>query len=103
MVLDAHADLSAWKASRYHRRGQSAGALLHAGAWDMGEPSRLSRAPRSRPASAESGSSRKTIQHLEGGIIRKRSLVSDGDIVRSGQTLIELDDTRAGSERCSNT
>jgi len=45
----------------------------------------------------ESESSRKTIQHLEGGIIRK-ILVSDGDIVRSGQTLIELDDTRAGSE-----
>jgi HlyD family secretion protein len=45
----------------------------------------------------ESESSRKTIQHLEGGIV-KRILVSDGDIVRSGQTLIELDDTRAGSE-----
>ncbi|MDA9392035.1 hemolysin secretion protein D [Bradyrhizobium sp. CCBAU 45394] len=45
----------------------------------------------------ESESSRKTIQHLEGGIIRK-ILVSDGDIVRSGQTLIALDDTRAGSE-----
>jgi len=45
----------------------------------------------------ESESSRKTIQHLEGGIVRK-ILVSDGDIVRSGQTLIELDDTRAGSE-----
>lgn len=45
----------------------------------------------------ESESSRKTIQHLEGGIVRK-ILVSDGDIVRSGQTLIALDDTRAGSE-----
>src|SRR5689334_9778675 len=45
----------------------------------------------------ESESSRKTIQHLEGGIIRK-ILVSDGDIVRSGQTLIALDDTRADSE-----
>ncbi|WP_445216934.1 HlyD family type I secretion periplasmic adaptor subunit [Bradyrhizobium sp. Pa8] len=45
----------------------------------------------------ESESSRKTIQHLEGGIVRK-ILVSDGDIVRGGQTLIELDDTRAGSE-----
>jgi HlyD family secretion protein len=45
----------------------------------------------------ESESSRKTIQHLEGGIVRK-ILVSDGDIVRSGQTLIVLDDTRAGSE-----
>ncbi|WGD50749.1 HlyD family type I secretion periplasmic adaptor subunit [Bradyrhizobium sp. CB1650] len=45
----------------------------------------------------ESESSRKTIQHLEGGIIRK-ILVSDGDAVRSGQTLIALDDTRADSE-----
>lgn len=45
----------------------------------------------------ESESSRKTIQHLEGGIVRK-ILVSDGDIVRSGQTLIALDDTRASSE-----
>lgn len=45
----------------------------------------------------ESESSRKTIQHLEGGIVSK-ILVSDGDIVRSGQTLIALDDTRANSE-----
>lgn len=45
----------------------------------------------------ESESSRKTIQHLEGGIVRK-ILVADGDIVRSGQTLIALDDTRADSE-----
>jgi HlyD family secretion protein len=45
----------------------------------------------------ESESSRKTIQHLEGGIVSK-ILVSDGDIVRSGQTLIAMDDTRANSE-----
>lgn len=45
----------------------------------------------------ESESSRKTIQHLEGGIVSK-ILASDGDIVRSGQTLIALDDTRANSE-----
>ncbi|WP_247305183.1 HlyD family type I secretion periplasmic adaptor subunit [Bradyrhizobium sp. 179] len=45
----------------------------------------------------ESESSRKTIQHLEGGIVR-RILVSDGDIVRSGQMLIALDNTRAASE-----
>ncbi|WYJ39371.1 HlyD family type I secretion periplasmic adaptor subunit [Bradyrhizobium sp. 2S1] len=38
----------------------------------------------------ESESSRKTIQHLEGGIVR-RILVSDGDIVRSGQMLIALE------------
>jgi HlyD family secretion protein len=45
----------------------------------------------------ESESSRKTIQHLEGGIISK-ILVTDGDVVRTGQTLIALDDTRARAE-----
>ncbi|MFL6838971.1 MAG: biotin/lipoyl-binding protein, partial [Bradyrhizobium sp.] len=45
----------------------------------------------------ESESSRKTIQHLEGGII-KQILVSDGDVVRTGQTLIALDDTKARAE-----
>jgi HlyD family secretion protein len=47
--------------------------------------------------SVESESSRKTIQHLEGGIIRE-ILIADGDVVRSGQTLISLDDTKARSE-----
>jgi HlyD family secretion protein len=45
----------------------------------------------------ESESSRKTIQHLEGGIVRE-ILVSDGDVVRNGQTLITLDDTRVRTE-----
>jgi HlyD family secretion protein len=45
----------------------------------------------------ESESSRKTIQHLEGGIIRK-ILVSDGDVVRAGQTLITLENTKASAE-----
>jgi membrane fusion protein, type I secretion system len=45
----------------------------------------------------ESESSRKTIQHLEGGIIRE-ILVADGDVVHSGQVLISLDDTKARSE-----
>ncbi|MFH0302694.1 biotin/lipoyl-binding protein, partial [Bradyrhizobium sp. 31Argb] len=45
----------------------------------------------------ESESSRKTIQHLEGGIIRK-ILVADGDAVSAGQTLIALEDTRARAE-----
>jgi HlyD family secretion protein len=49
------------------------------------------------PGVVEPESSRKTIQHLEGGIV-SRILVSDGDVVRSGQTLIALDDTRAASE-----
>jgi HlyD family secretion protein len=45
----------------------------------------------------EPESTRKTIQHLEGGIIRK-ILIADGDIVRAGQTLIALDDTKARAE-----
>jgi HlyD family secretion protein len=45
----------------------------------------------------ESESSRKTIQHLEGGII-KEILVADGDVVRAGQTLILMDDTKARAE-----
>ena len=42
----------------------------------------------------EAESSRKTIQHLEGGIIG-RIMVNDGDKVAAGQPLIRLDDTRA--------
>jgi HlyD family secretion protein len=45
----------------------------------------------------ESESSRKTIQHLEGGIIRE-ILVADGDVVHAGQTLIALEDTKARAE-----
>ncbi|MBR1233156.1 HlyD family type I secretion periplasmic adaptor subunit [Bradyrhizobium sp. AUGA SZCCT0177] len=45
----------------------------------------------------ETESSRKTIQHLEGGIVRE-ILVADGDAVRAGQVLIWLDDTRARAE-----
>ena len=45
----------------------------------------------------ESESSRKTIQHLEGGII-KEILVADGDVVHAGQTLISLEDTKSRAE-----
>lgn len=38
-------------------------------------------------------SNRKTIQHLEGGIVRE-ILVRDGDVVQQGQTLMRLDPTR---------
>ena len=48
----------------------------------------------------EPESSRKTIQHLEGGIVR-RILVKNGDAVTAGQVLIELDDTKSRSERDS--
>jgi len=47
--------------------------------------------------SVESESSRKTIQHLEGGIIRD-ILVADGDVVHAGQNLILLEDTKASAE-----
>lgn len=40
---------------------------------------------------------RKTVQHLEGGIVRK-VLVRDGDVVAAGDVLIELDDTRSRAE-----
>jgi HlyD family type I secretion membrane fusion protein len=39
---------------------------------------------------------RKTIQHLEGGIVRDL-LVRDGDVVQEGQTLMRLDPTKADS------
>jgi HlyD family type I secretion membrane fusion protein len=39
---------------------------------------------------------RKTVQHLEGGIIRDL-LVRDGDVVQAGQTLVRLDPTKADS------
>ncbi|WP_209000929.1 HlyD family type I secretion periplasmic adaptor subunit [Stappia sp. BW2] len=42
-------------------------------------------------------SKRKTISHLEGGILR-RLLVQEGDYVDAGQPLVELDDTRARAE-----
>lgn len=42
----------------------------------------------------EAESSRKTIQHLEGGIV-SRILINDGDHVSAGQPLIHLDDTKA--------
>ncbi len=40
---------------------------------------------------------RKTIKHLEGGIVR-RILVAEGERVRAGQTLIELDRTQARAQ-----
>jgi multidrug efflux pump subunit AcrA (membrane-fusion protein) len=39
-------------------------------------------------------SNRKTVQHLEGGIVTE-ILVRDGDVVETGQLLIQLDGTRA--------
>lgn len=43
-------------------------------------------------------SSKKTVQHLEGGII-KEILVKDGDVVKEGQPLLRLSDTSAVANR----
>lgn len=42
-------------------------------------------------------SNRKTVQHLEGGIVRE-ILVRDGDIVAQGQVLLRLDPTRVDAQ-----
>lgn len=42
-------------------------------------------------------SQRKTITHLEGGIL-KRLLVQEGEFVEKGQSLVELDETRARAD-----
>lgn len=44
------------------------------------------------PASFVVEGNRKTVDHLEGGIVR-RILVRDGDLVEAGQTLLELEST----------
>lgn len=41
-------------------------------------------------------SHRKTVQHMEGGIIRE-ILVHEGDTVQKGETLVRIDDTQAAS------
>src|SRR3954469_11764116 len=49
------------------------------------------------PAVVAPDGSRKTVQHLEGGIVG-RILVKDGDAVAAGQPLVELDPTRSRAE-----
>ncbi|HUJ98445.1 MAG TPA: HlyD family type I secretion periplasmic adaptor subunit [Stellaceae bacterium] len=49
------------------------------------------------PGTVVSNSHRKTVQHLESGIIRD-ILVHDGDTVKAGQTLLRLDDTKARAD-----
>jgi HlyD family secretion protein len=63
------------------------------GAWSFYAP--LSEAAIA-PGSIRAEGQRRTIQHLEGGIIRD-ILVRDGDRVRAGQVLMRLDDVQAAS------
>ena len=49
------------------------------------------------PGSVSVEFNRKTIKHLEGGIVR-RILVAEGETVRAGQLLIELDTTQARAQ-----
>ena len=49
------------------------------------------------PGSVSVEFNRKTIKHLEGGIVKEIS-VSEGDKVTAGQTLIKLDDTQARAQ-----
>lgn len=82
---------------RYYRRLGSIVLivfLLIVGVWGYLAP--LSSAVPA-PGKVSVAFSNRTIQHLEGGII-KSILVRDGDYVRSGQTLVELDSTRSNSE-----
>jgi HlyD family secretion protein len=52
------------------------------------------------PAIIVPDGSRKTIQHLEGGIVQ-RVLVRDGERVAAGQPLVELDPTRTLAEHAA--
>lgn len=49
------------------------------------------------PGVVKVDSYRKTVQHLEGGIVRE-ILVRDGDAVRQGQVLVKLDDVDAAAD-----
>src|SRR5262245_37929275 len=86
---------------RARLRGVTLAGNLLAGCFVLGLGTWSAFAPLESAAIAfgtvESESSRKTIQHLEGGIISKIH-VTDGDIVRAGQTLITLENTKAGAE-----
>jgi HlyD family secretion protein len=50
------------------------------------------------PGVIKAEGNRRTVQHLEGGIVRA-ILVRDGDRVRAGQVLIRLDDVQSGAQR----
>ncbi|HEY8118079.1 MAG TPA: HlyD family type I secretion periplasmic adaptor subunit [Methylophilaceae bacterium] len=84
------------QATRIVRKGMIAGVVL-VGSFFIW----ASVAPISGAVIAEGkikiASNRKTIQHLEGGIV-KEILVHDGDVVKAGQPLILLEDTKSSSD-----
>ena len=96
-MLDIGAAGAPRPTSRRHLDRKSAGLRALSSVSVPGQPIAPSRAPRLLSAPSNPESSRKTIQHLEGGIIRE-ILVADGDVVRAGQTLISLEDTKARAE-----
>jgi HlyD family secretion protein len=75
------------------RAGIAAGALLFGafGAWSATAPIESAAIA---PGTVVVESTRKTLQHLEGGVVRD-ILVSDGTKVKAGDVLIRLDATRA--------
>lgn len=98
-VLDLAAVLPPPPATPFRRVWLPAtGAFVLIGLFVIGFAIWAARAPLESAAIAggaiEAESSRKTIQHLEGGIVG-RILVKDGDEVAAGQPLIRLDDTKA--------
>jgi len=64
------------------------------GAWSVLAP--LSEAA-AGPGVIKAEGNRRTVQHLEGGIVRE-ILVRDGDRVRAGDVLLRLDDVQAGAQ-----
>ncbi|CAN7717975.1 HlyD family type I secretion periplasmic adaptor subunit [Mesorhizobium sp. LjNodule214] len=98
-VTNALASIPALPTTPFHRlRLLFASAFAVVGVFMIGFGVWAAYAPLESAAIAagaiEAESSRKTIQHLEGGIVG-RILVNDGDEVVAGQPLIGLDDTKA--------
>ena len=77
--------------------GQFAGVLLLGGFGSWAALAPLSSASMA-PGVVKVDSNRKTVQHLEGGIVRE-ILVRDGDMVRQGQVLLHLDALDATADR----
>ncbi len=71
--------------------------ILGLGTWSVFAPLKSAAIA---PGIVEPETSRKTVQHFEGGIVRQ-ILVRNGDRVSAGQLLVKLDDTRPRTERAA--